>query len=603
MKNGTNLNKGNSAQGPGSEESINVLNAVFISSSVGAAAKGGVGGGDGSGNGGGSGSSGNNGGSMKGDLYGDQYIVLRDLNSEDGGGDGEPILDSNGQSILIGTNGEPIYFVVTDEGEYEIAPEDLTYVQTVELGRANVARAPSKVMEKALDAALEKIEAGTNLTVDAAGRIVVDGVTIDSPLENLALYKYLMTAGGEIGWPDVVDYWPSELQALVGSNTLDPDWSPASLLGTAFDKTAPISLDAVMYQDTVLGVNKVTYINGEMQVDYFDFTNGSTESFNYDRTAYYGDTWLQWYADTDGDPSNLELVQASVMEAVFDGQSWSDTYIQVASDGISFETVDAVLSGTNDFAQAVEDARAVINFMHETGAIEITPIPMMLTTLPVEDEMNILVSYFSAEEHNDDHEVTFVAGTNQSDVIETKGGPQSIYAGNGKDMIFAGGGADMVDGGNGKDYLSGEGGPDALFGGNGDDVLYGGAGPDVLTGGNGYDVFVYQSASDAPSRGGDEHDEFKMIDVNYTGETDEGMRFEKITDFNSGEDLIHLQMMGITSFSENVEVNAIWVEQQGLDAVVYADLNGEVGGSNPAELEITLLDVNANDISASNFLF
>jgi Ca2+-binding RTX toxin-like protein len=627
MKNLSKVNKGNSEITVEPFDSTIALNPLFSNGTASEAAKAGMGsgngggsgggggvgggsGGNGGGNGGGSGSGGNNGGSSKGDLFGDQYILLRDLNSADGSGNGEPVLDENGQPILIGSDGKPIYFIADVEGDYEIPPEDLAFTQTVELGRANVARAPSKVMEKSLDAAMTKIEAGTNVTADAAGRIVVDGVTIDSPLENLALYKYLMTAGGESSWPAVVDHWPAQLKALVGSDLLNPDWSPASLLGAAFDKTVPISLDAVLYQDTVLGVNKVTYPDGEMQVDYFDFTDGSVESFNYDRIAYYDDLWLQWYEDTDGDPSNLELVQKNAMEAVFDNEEWSDSYIQVAADGLSFEAINATTSGTNDFAQAVDDARAVINFMHDTGAIEMVEPPASQALMAADQN---LISPFTVivgvNEGHDDHEEMVIMGTNKGDLIETAGGPQSIYSGNGQDMVISGGGPDLVEGGNGKDYLAGEGGPDMLYGGNGDDVIYGGAGPDVLTGGNGYDTFLYQARSDAPARGGESgedhdgghgEDSFTMV-VGLADE--EEMRFEQITDFKPSEDWIHLKMMGITSFSDVEDKNAVWVEQDGLNTLVYVDLNGEIGGGNPAEMEITLVGVNTQDISAANFLF
>jgi hypothetical protein len=64
-------------------------------------------GGHGSGSGGGGKPDGA--GSKKGDLFGDQYVLLRDVDPSDGGGSGEPVLDANGNPILVGTNGLPIF--------------------------------------------------------------------------------------------------------------------------------------------------------------------------------------------------------------------------------------------------------------------------------------------------------------------------------------------------------------------------------------------------------------------------------------------------------------------------------------------------------------
>lgn len=222
-----------------------------------------AGGGQGSGGGGGSGGGKPDGaGDKKGDLYGDQYVLLRDVDPTDGGGSGEPVLDANGQPILVGSNGLPIYYVMNTDGDYEIPADQVAFTQTVELERANVARAPDKVMEKSLDAAMAKIDAASVLSIDPAGRIMCDGVTIDSPLENLALYQSLMTAGGQSSWPAVTQYWPQALQDLLGNDVTSPDWDPSSLLGAAFSKSAPISFDAVLYQNTVLGVNSATQEGG-----------------------------------------------------------------------------------------------------------------------------------------------------------------------------------------------------------------------------------------------------------------------------------------------------------------------------------------------------
>ncbi len=69
----------------------------------------------------------------------------------------------------------------------------------VEFGRLSVSRSPNKVSDHSLAEALTTLTVtGAVVTQDAAGRLVitVDGVskTIDSPLENLALYKAILLA-------------------------------------------------------------------------------------------------------------------------------------------------------------------------------------------------------------------------------------------------------------------------------------------------------------------------------------------------------------------------------------------------------------------------
>ncbi|WP_372621214.1 hypothetical protein [Falsiroseomonas sp.] len=386
--------KSQTASGAGAHALVD--NYAFTPDAPTEAARGpGGGGGPGGGAGGGGGMGGGKppgAGSKKGDLFGDQWVLLRDLDPSGGGGDGEPALDGNGQVIPIGYDEAtgatfPIYFVEAEEGEYEIPADQLIYVQEVELERANVARAPTKVMEKSLDAALTKIANGTDITTDTAGRIVVDGVTIDSPLENLALYQFIMNTGGSDSWTDVLANADANLPAEL-ADLLASGWDPTGLLAGGFSKFVPITMDAVLYEHTTLGVNEVTGSGSTLQIDYFSFTNGTTETYDYDREERYGDVWMQWYQDLDGDPSTLELVQSTVFDAVWgsdddgdgvndagSGVNWNDEYIQLSTDGQSFETFAATAAGINDWAQAVEDARAVIYIMHESlGAVEI-PAP------------------------------------------------------------------------------------------------------------------------------------------------------------------------------------------------------------------------------------
>lgn len=208
-----------------------------------------------------------------------------------------------------------------------------------------------------------------------------------------------------------------------------------------------------------------------------------------------------------------------------------------------------------------------------------------------------------------DHDPTVMEGTNKGDSIVAGGGPQIIFAGNGADVVRAGGGPDHVHGGNGKDMLYGQGGPDVLDGGNGPDLLSGGCGPDVLTGGRGPDVFLYAARSDAPARGGgEEHDGHDSGGEEHDGHDDGGDcagadRVETITDFQVDVDLIDFSRLAVYGFAAAAEAHAVWVEQEGDDAVVRADIDGYLVGDHPADIEIVLAGVDAASLSAGDFIF
>lgn len=256
-------------------------------------------------------------GVKKGDLYGDLWVILRDEN-------GEPILDANGHVQPVLADGTVVQ--LTEDGELPAEYEDL--VVEVELGRTSVARAPDQVLTHSLDEALTKLSTATSVTLDEAGRLVVDGVAIDSPLENLALYTFIMTGGSVSGLPAGFDV--------------------TSLLGAATDKTAALSIDEVIYLHNVLGINEVDLATGS--IDYYDFS-----SYDYDRSAAYDGVTVTYLADPDGD-GTYETVTESVMDAVFDGATWTDN----------------TTGGADDFVQSADDARAVIEFLHNV------PVPTVI---------------------------------------------------------------------------------------------------------------------------------------------------------------------------------------------------------------------------------
>jgi len=115
---------------------------------------------------------------------------------------------------------------------------------TAELGRLNVARAPQSVFDRQLVEALAALSANTKLydlsLSEAIAKILAEDpeyVRIDSPLANLALLKDFL-ADGQIG----------TLTLTADAVTLQ-----ALLLGSASDKTVPISDATVFAVYTILG--------------------------------------------------------------------------------------------------------------------------------------------------------------------------------------------------------------------------------------------------------------------------------------------------------------------------------------------------------------
>ncbi len=271
-------------------------------------------------------------GSKKGDLYGDLYVILRDDN-------GVPILDEFGHVQPVDADGNPI--PIDEEGAIEDGYADLA--QAVEFGRLSVGRSPNKVTDKSYDEALATLNAATAIRVDEAGRIVVtiDGVekTIDSPLENLALYIRLMENGYLPGLDLQDGVSLGSLSFLADTTMTNADLlMAASFLAAASDKAGSINQDMVVYMDSILGVDGLQPIVGADGKTYFDFSSAT-----YDRAATYtGDVT---YLRSNGD-GTYTLVTEPIMVAIFGGTDYTGTQVDA-------------------FSQAADDARAVINFIHE----------------------------------------------------------------------------------------------------------------------------------------------------------------------------------------------------------------------------------------------
>ncbi|MCP5373475.1 MAG: hypothetical protein H6907_17235 [Hyphomicrobiales bacterium] len=157
-----------------------------------------------------------------------------------GKGQGGPGDDSDGKGPRSGAGkpdgggGKPVW---AQEG-----------IPEVELGRLNVARAPAHVLDSAVEEALKNFDTATmesfyELTAEAAANLLETDydnvVRIDSPLENLGLYRDLLTSG------------TSPLPGVTPASTLD---LAAILLGSASDKTVAVTTDTVIAINTIFGL-------------------------------------------------------------------------------------------------------------------------------------------------------------------------------------------------------------------------------------------------------------------------------------------------------------------------------------------------------------
>lgn len=276
-------------------------------------------------------------GVKKGGIYGDMYIILRDEN-------GIPILDENGyvQVKYVDANGDLQCCIPrNEEGDLLATLPDGTAVLPleVELGRLSVGRSPTQVLAAQYDEAINTINSAESVALDASGRIVVtlsDGTTktIDSPLENLALYYQLLTAGT---LTDVDATKLGDLAFLVDGTLTAEDLSVASsFFAAASDKTIAVTVDSIEYMNTILG------IEGSLTDGYVDYS-----SFTYDREAVYGSTEVE------------VLVQQT------DG-SWVSTTVNVYTDILGGEAT-GELTNVTAFTTATDDARAIIDYLHEYG--------------------------------------------------------------------------------------------------------------------------------------------------------------------------------------------------------------------------------------------
>ena len=336
-----------------------------------------------------------------GSLYGDLYVILRDVN-------GVPILDGYGCIQPISTiTGEPFQLLTDPALDIlcELTEEMATWVEAVDFGRLNMGRAPNAVLFHAFDEAINSINSASAFDIDPAGRIMMliggEWKTIDAPAENLALYIKLMQEGHWIttdtspivrgGQPEgkgppegdgpsaeprpVLSATAINLLGQIGySNLGDVDnvlnshdlLLAASLLSGAADKTSTMTLDKVIYINSILNINQLGTLPGEVDgITYFDFRD-----YSYNRLAVYGP-----------ERSSMECQDTLVNSYVWVLRPADASGLLWTSDCLS--TLDEVhhLRGNETlnirgFVQAADDALQVIEYIHEFR------VPIPLPALP-----------------------------------------------------------------------------------------------------------------------------------------------------------------------------------------------------------------------------
>ncbi len=316
--------------------------------------------------------SGGTGGTGSGEVLGDLVVLFRNDS-------GIPILTAEKCQQPLAADGTVI---PVDPLTCAVVAGNEARLQAVDFARMSVARSPAKVMDKQMADVLVNLSTTQCLTLDPAGRLVYsnpdsadvdrDGNTtellssaVDSPLQNLAIYRELMT-NGSLGAPAITLPKPFPEYGILDT--------AAKALGAAADKGGKINIDLAVYLNQILGLDLSTTptqlpktcidikqeVKGVVQTVNKCFLDYS--AYDYERAQTYGNLPF---------PQNIPAKDSKI--GVFDYLTPTLTF---AADGRPlFNIISAPIVPTvfvslpiryniGAFAQASDDARAVIDFMH-----------------------------------------------------------------------------------------------------------------------------------------------------------------------------------------------------------------------------------------------
>lgn len=307
-------------------------------------------------------------GTTRGGDYGDLYVLLRSDN-------GVPEMTQIGSEWFVqpvDENGLPLE--LNAEGEL-VDPEAAT---EVEFGRLNIVRSPPSVLDQAFEEAMAVIDAADLITLDFCGRLTAwnGGVitkTIDSPRENMALYRYLMRYMFE----DTEENNYNNRLGFLGEPpyNFDPLMVAASCLAAGSDKTGFITIDEVVYINGFIDCIGLNPILNEHEYD-----------FNYDYKYYFN------FGDCDGEGMEFQYNrQNTYQNRYMQFQVWENTYYPVDEFGncngpifpidyyfelngmYTYRWGDMPANRVSGFALAADDAVQVLDFIHGDSNIRFLP--------------------------------------------------------------------------------------------------------------------------------------------------------------------------------------------------------------------------------------
>jgi hypothetical protein len=318
---------------------------------------------------------------------------------------GVDIVDVDGVSIDCVKTPDDLCLIPVDQYSCSVLPEYASYTQEIEFERINVARAPEDVMAQQLEDVLIGLSTADCIQLDPAGRLLYqtqdindsdgDGdadeyfaKTVDSPLQNLAIYKELILKG-QLGDPAI------ELpKPFAAYGFLD---TAAKGLGAAASKEGSVNVDLVVYLNQIMGLSDeatTTVLDPKLCIDYRDEVQGNMvlvtkcfldySDYSYRRQQTYRRLpypayipeedptagWFEYLAFLRynvADEPLFHIRDARILPTV-----WPDltTDLNDALPGFIGGNIGGI-------AQAADDARAVILFAHNN------PIPAGWATPPL----------------------------------------------------------------------------------------------------------------------------------------------------------------------------------------------------------------------------